>query len=83
VNTVSPGFLYTELVHNALKARGRIRAKHWEEYEARQGRRATPAEVGDAVALLSAPGMSLVNAHNFVLDKCISAPYPTYINRVT
>lgn len=45
-----------------------IETKQWEEYEARQGRKGHPDEVGDVVVLLSTPRMSLVNGHNLVID---------------
>ena len=47
---------------------GIVESKAWEGYEARQGRRAHPNEVGDVVVLLSTPRMSLVNGHNLVID---------------
>ena len=40
----------------------------WVGYEARQGRKGHPDEVGDVVVLLSTPRMSLVNGHNLVID---------------
>lgn len=43
-------------------------AKAWEVHETRQGRPATPAEIGDVVVLLSTPRMSLVVGHNLVID---------------
>jgi hypothetical protein len=47
---------------------GIVESKAWEEYEARQGRKAHPDEIGDVVVLLSTPRMSLVNGHNLVID---------------
>ncbi|KAL3474466.1 oxidoreductase [Aspergillus californicus] len=68
VNTVSPGFLYTQLIANNLGPAGEAGATRWRELEARQGRSATFDEIGDAVVILSSPSMSLVNAHNLVVD---------------
>lgn len=48
----------------------RIRAA-WEQFEARQGRKAWPREIGDATVMLCSPLMSLVNAHNLVCDKYV------------
>ena len=48
----------------------------WKDYEARQGRTATPEEVGDVVVLLSTPRMSLVNGHNLVIDGYVSGALP-------
>ena len=45
-----------------------LSSKTWEDYEARQGRKGSPDEVGDVVVLLSTPRMSLVNGHNLVID---------------
>ncbi|KAL2823614.1 NAD(P)-binding protein [Aspergillus cavernicola] len=68
VNTVSPGFLYTQLISNGLGPAGEAGETKWTELEARQGRSATFDEIGDAVVLLSSPRMSLLNAHNLVVD---------------
>jgi NAD(P)-dependent dehydrogenase (short-subunit alcohol dehydrogenase family) len=40
----------------------------WGKFEARQGRKAHPVEIGDAVVLLSTPRMSLVNGANLMVD---------------
>lgn len=40
----------------------------WERFEARQGRRGHPSEIGDAVVMLSTPRMSLVNGVNLLVD---------------
>jgi NAD(P)-dependent dehydrogenase (short-subunit alcohol dehydrogenase family) len=40
----------------------------WAGFEARQGRQAHPAEIGDAVVMLSTPRMSLVNGVNLMAD---------------
>lgn len=40
----------------------------WRKFEARQGRQALPAEIGDAVVMLSTPRMSLVNGVNLMVD---------------
>lgn len=40
----------------------------WEKFEKRQGRRAHPAEIGDAVVMLSTPRMSLINGVNLMAD---------------
>lgn len=73
VNCVSPGFLLTKLLDPAFKpAEGQTTAllagEAWEQYEARQGRKASFDEIGDVVALLCSPRMSLVVAHNLVID---------------
>lgn len=71
VNAVSPGFFYTELVRNALSAYGEVGKARWQASEIRQGRRAALEELGDAVTLLSAPGMSFVNGQNIAVDKYV------------
>lgn len=70
VNSVSPGFLPTKIGESVTtKDFGNlVESKAWSEYEARQGRRGHPDEVGDVVVLLSTPRMSLVNGHNLVID---------------
>lgn len=69
INAVSPGFLLTKLLDPFMKqGDGVLAGKAWEEYEARQGRKATFDEVGDVVVLLSTPRMSLVVGHNLVID---------------
>lgn len=67
VNCVSPGFLNTELLGPYFRS-GQIPPEAWKTYEARQGRMASPDEIGDVVVLLSTPRMSLVNGHNMVVD---------------
>ncbi len=67
VNCVSPGFLMTKLLEPAMGAQALSEAV-WKQYEDRQGRKADFEEVGDVVVLLSNPRMSLVNAHNLVID---------------
>ena len=47
---------------------GIVQGEAWEGHEARQGRKAQTDEIGDVVVLLSTPRMSLVNAHNLVID---------------
>jgi NAD(P)-dependent dehydrogenase (short-subunit alcohol dehydrogenase family) len=69
VNAVSPGFLYTKMIDDALKRHGEVGQTVWKAYEARQGRQAIFSEIGDATVLLSTPRMSLVNGHNLVIDK--------------
>lgn len=64
VNAVSPGFLQT----NLFDSMGGLENDVWKVFEARQGRVANNAEVGDVVVLLSTPRMSLVNGHNLVID---------------
>ncbi|KIW84318.1 hypothetical protein Z517_03568 [Fonsecaea pedrosoi CBS 271.37] len=64
VNAVSPGFLRTRLT----RSDSRLPDATWDAYEARQGREASVNEIGDVVALLSTPRMSLVNGHNLVVD---------------
>jgi len=68
VNAISPGFLYTKMIDAGLKVHGEQGTTMWEKLEARQGRKATFDEIGDAVVLLSTPRMSLVNGHNLVID---------------
>jgi len=69
VNSVSPGFLYTQMIDEAMKKHtGEGGAAAWNVYQSRQGRKATPNEIGDVVVLLSTPRMSLVNGHNLVID---------------
>lgn len=73
VNCVSPGFLLTKLLAPAFEvAEGQtsaaITGDAWELYEKRQGRKASFEEVGDVVALLCSPRMSLVVGHNLVID---------------
>lgn len=69
INAVSPGFLLTKLLDPFMKqGDGVLAGKAWEEYEGRQGRKATFDEVGDVVVLLSTPRMSLVVGHNLVID---------------
>lgn len=43
-------------------------ARMWDAFEARQGRSAVFAEIGDAVVLMSLPRMSLVNGQNLFCD---------------
>jgi NAD(P)-dependent dehydrogenase (short-subunit alcohol dehydrogenase family) len=73
VNCVSPGFLLTKLLEPAMKvAEGQTSAAlsgdAWASYEARQGRKASFEEVGDVVAMMCSPRMSLVVGHNLVID---------------
>lgn len=73
VNCVSPGFLLTKLLEPAMTvAEGQtsalITGDAWATYEKRQGRKANFEEVGDVVALLCSPRMSLVVGHNLVID---------------
>lgn len=73
INCVSPGFLLTKLIEPTLKAtEGQtsvlLTGDVWSQYEARQGRKASFDEVGDVVALLCSPRMSLVVGHNLVID---------------
>ncbi|KIW94318.1 uncharacterized protein Z519_05634 [Cladophialophora bantiana CBS 173.52] len=74
INAVSPGFLLTKLLDPFMKqGNGELAAKAWEEYEARQGRKATFDEIGDVVVLLSTPRMSLVVGHNLVIDGYVTS----------
>jgi len=73
VNCVSPGFLLTKLLEPAFQVQeGQTTAlmtgDSWGAYEKRQGRKASFEEVGDVVALLCSQRMSLVVAHNLVID---------------
>jgi NAD(P)-dependent dehydrogenase (short-subunit alcohol dehydrogenase family) len=67
VNAVSPGFLFTDMIKPAV-GDGPLEQEAWKVYENRQGRAASFNEIGDVVALLSTPRMSLVNGHNLVID---------------
>jgi len=67
VNSISPGFLLTGLVTPNLERDG-FKVGVWEAAIKRQGREATFNEIGDATVLLCSPKMSLVNAHNLVID---------------
>ncbi|OAP65065.1 hypothetical protein AYL99_01037 [Fonsecaea erecta] len=79
VNAVSPGFLLTKLLDPFMKqGNGELASKAWEEYEARQGRKATFDEIGDVVVLLSTPRMSLVVGHNLVIDGGFTINENTY-----
>ena len=68
VNAVSPGFLPTKIGESVTTkdTGGMLESKAWDDYEARQGRRADPSEVGDVVVLLSTPRMSLVVRFSWV-----------------
>lgn len=73
VNCVSPGFLLTQLLEKEMAiAEGQtsaaISGDLWASFEARQGRKATFDEVGDVVAMMCSPRMSLVIGHNLVID---------------
>ncbi|KIW81722.1 hypothetical protein Z517_04748 [Fonsecaea pedrosoi CBS 271.37] len=79
VNAVSPGFLLTKLLDPFMaQGNGQLAGKAWEEYEARQGRKATFDEIGDVVVLLSLPRMSLVVGHNLVIDGGFTINENTY-----
>ncbi|KAH0829697.1 Levodione reductase [Fonsecaea pedrosoi] len=69
VNALSPGFVYTSMAATDGSLGDPRLAEAWAGFEARQGRTAWPEEIGDAVALLCSPKMSLVNAQNLVCDK--------------
>lgn len=74
INALSPGFIRTRMQDSFMggaegKATSEAAQKSWELYHARQGRAATPIEIGDAVVCLSSPRMSFVVAHNLVVDK--------------
>lgn len=69
VNAISPGFLMTPMVQNSVKdSGGLLENELWSYFEARQGRSAVFAEIGDAVVLMSLPRMSLVNGQNLFCD---------------
>ena len=72
MNAVSPGFLRTDLFESVttkdVGSAEVVGTEAWVGYEARQGRKAHPNEIGDVVVLLSTPRMSLVNGHNLVID---------------
>ncbi|KAH0847214.1 hypothetical protein AYO21_02603 [Fonsecaea monophora] len=79
INAVSPGFLLTKLLDPFMaQGNGQLAGKAWEEYEARQGRKATFDEIGDVVVLLSLPRMSLVVGHNLVIDGGFTINENTY-----
>lgn len=75
VNAVSPGFLPTKIGESVTTKNysDLIETKEWSDYEARQGRKGHPDEIGDVVVLLSTPRMSLVNGHNLVIDGYVNA----------
>jgi NAD(P)-dependent dehydrogenase (short-subunit alcohol dehydrogenase family) len=54
---------------NALKVAGKVGQEIWSHAESRQGRSAEAEEIGNVVALLSTPRMSLVNGQNLAVDK--------------
>jgi NAD(P)-dependent dehydrogenase (short-subunit alcohol dehydrogenase family) len=72
VNAVSPGFLITPMITAGMADSGGVLDYNgnglWEGFEKRQGRRAHPVEIGDAVVVLSTPRMSLVNGVNLMVD---------------
>ncbi|KIW80222.1 hypothetical protein Z517_06837 [Fonsecaea pedrosoi CBS 271.37] len=68
VNAISPGFLRTNLVLGAIQSLDGSINTAWEQLEARQGRAGGFNEIGDAAVFLSSPKLSLVNAHNLVVD---------------
>lgn len=69
VNAISPGFLLTPMVESSvMDDDGRLGNALWASFEARQGRKADFAEIGDAVVLMSLPRMSLVNGQNLFCD---------------
>lgn len=72
VNAISPGFLLTPMVEGSVKNDSanpdKAWARMWELFEARQGRKAAFAEIGDAVVMMSLPRMSLVNGQNLFCD---------------
>jgi NAD(P)-dependent dehydrogenase (short-subunit alcohol dehydrogenase family) len=69
VNAISPGFLLTPMVETSvMDEAGRLGNALWAYFEARQGRKAVFAEIGDAVVLMSLPRMSLVNGQNLFCD---------------
>ena len=57
VNSVSPGFLPTQIGESVTTQNfgDLVSSPQWAEYEARQGRKGHPDEVGDVVVLLSTP----------------------------
>jgi hypothetical protein len=61
----------TPMITGSIDAGGVLDDKSnglWEGFEKRQGRKAHPVEVGDAVVVLSTPRMSLVNGVNLMID---------------
>ena len=69
VNAVSPGFLLTDMVKKPIIEDGGSRGqKLWSQFEDRQGRAASFEEIGDVVALMCTPRMSLVNGANLFID---------------
>lgn len=66
VNAVSPGFLLTDLLKPIVGSV--VPTEEYDKLVARQGRPATPNEIGDVVVLLSGPRMSLVNGVNLPID---------------
>ncbi|KAM0539534.1 hypothetical protein ACHAO7_012086 [Fusarium culmorum] len=69
VNSLSPGFIWTEMLsENISKNESSAIRTTWESWEARQGRKAFPDEIGNATVLLCSQKMSLVNGQNLVCD---------------
>ncbi|KAH5003508.1 hypothetical protein HBI74_232050 [Parastagonospora nodorum] len=69
VNALSPGFIWTDMVARGLETKDDPRLKEaWTVFEARQGRKAFPREIGDATVQLCSSKLSLVNGHNLVCD---------------
>ncbi|KAJ4298877.1 hypothetical protein N0V90_004120 [Kalmusia sp. IMI 367209] len=66
VNAVSPGFLLTQMIRPAVEEQHLENL--WQDLEARQGRSARFEEVGDVVAMMSVPRMSLVTGQNLFID---------------
>ena len=56
------------VVGSMTNPNGKIDDGMWKAFEARQGRRAHPSEIGDAVVMLSTPRMSLINGVNLMAD---------------
>jgi len=77
VNALSPGFILTKIAEPIVKSDPQM-FETWKTFEARQGRRGLPEEIGDAVALLSSPQMSLVNGHNLLVDGGFTINETTY-----
>jgi len=77
VNSLSPGFILTKIAEPIVKSDPQV-FEAWKTFEARQGREGKPEEIGDAVALLSSPQMSLVNGHNLIVDGGFTVNTTTY-----
>ncbi|OCT45296.1 3-oxoacyl-[acyl-carrier-protein] reductase FabG [Cladophialophora carrionii] len=71
VNAVSPGFLLTKMAEESLMKDDVVDSRGmamWQYFVSRQGRSASFDEIGDVVALMCTPKMSLVVGQNLFID---------------